>query len=119
MKKDLTDLKKVVVDLIENDNQLNQDFQPENETIIKKLYQEVGTPETPITLGYNQPTQVKHQEEKSKVIEVEESLSLADMEEKLIRKALIKYKNKRNKAAKELGISDRTLYRKIDEYGIQ
>jgi hypothetical protein len=56
MKKDLVDLKKIVVDLIENDNQLNQDFHPENESLIKKLYQEVGTPETPIQLGYNQTT---------------------------------------------------------------
>src|SRR3954470_23334130 len=56
MKKDLVDLKKIVVDLIENDNQLNQDFLPENANIIKKLYQDVGTPEATIKLGYGTST---------------------------------------------------------------
>ncbi len=124
MKKDLTDLKKIVVDLIENDNQMNQDFQPENAQIIKKLYQEVGTPESPIQLGYNTTTPapiVKKAPEKIPVQEVveEEQLSLQGVEEDMIRKALKKYKNKRKKAAEELGISERTLYRKITEYGIK
>jgi len=124
MKKDLTDLKKIVVDLIENDNQMNQDFLPENAQIIKKLYQEVGTPESPIQLGYNNTTPapiVKKAPEKIPVQEVleEEQLSLQGVEEDMIRKALKKYKNKRKKAAEELGISERTLYRKITEYGIK
>jgi transcriptional regulator with PAS, ATPase and Fis domain len=50
--------------------------------------------------------------------EVEEVLSLEEKEKELIRKALIKHRNKRKGAAKELGISERTLYRKIKEYGI-
>lgn len=60
-----------------------------------------------------QPTQANNQ-----VIEIEESLSLADKEKELIIKALDKYKGKRKYAAKELGISERTLYRKIKEYNI-
>lgn len=122
MKKDLTDLKKIVVDLIDNDSQLNQDFQPENAQIIKKLYQEVGTAETPIQLGYNAPatTIVKKVAEKIPVQEVvDEPLSLQVVEEDLIRKALIKHKGKRKKAAEELGIAERTLYRKIDDYNIK
>ena len=122
MKKDLTDLKKIVVDLIDNDSQLNQDFQPENAQIIKKLYQEVGTAETPIQLGYNAPgtTIVKKVTEKIPVQEVvDEPLSLQVVEEDLIRKALIKHKGKRKKAAEELGIAERTLYRKIDDYNIK
>ncbi len=120
MKKDLTDLKKIVVDLIENDNQLNQDFQPENAQIIKKLYQEVGTAETPIQLGYNAPTTVvKKVQEQIPVQEVvEEPLSLQAVEAELIKRALIKHKGKRKKAAQELGIAERTLYRKIDDYHI-
>ncbi len=50
---------------------------------------------------------------------VEESLSLAGKEVEMIRKALEKYNGKRKLAAHELGISERTLYRKIKEYGIE
>lgn len=49
---------------------------------------------------------------------VEESLSLQDQEAELIRKALLKFGGKRKQAAQELGISERTLYRKIKEYNI-
>ncbi|MBL7883530.1 MAG: helix-turn-helix domain-containing protein, partial [Bacteroidia bacterium] len=121
MKKDLTDLKKVVVDLIENDNQMNHDFQPENATIIKKLYQDVGSPETTLQLGYNTstPTVISKNDDSQKTIEVEETLSLQEIEEDMIKKALTKHKGKRKNAAKELGISERTLYRKINEYNIK
>jgi len=50
---------------------------------------------------------------------VEESLSLADKEKELIKKAVQKYKGKRKQAAQELGISERTLYRKMLEYNIE
>ena len=52
-------------------------------------------------------------------IHVEETLSLAETEKELIRKALKKHNNKRKYAAKELGISERTLYRKINEYDLK
>jgi transcriptional regulator with PAS, ATPase and Fis domain len=119
MKKDLTDLKKIVVDLIENDNQLNQDFHPENESLIKKLYQEVGAPETAIQLGYNTTVPAMKQQDQIPVVVVEENLSLHEIEEDMIKKALTKHKGKRKNAAKELGISERTLYRKINEYNIK
>ncbi len=121
MKKDLQDLKKIVVDLIENDAQINQDFHPENGSIIKKLFQDVGVPETTLQLGYNtsKPTFVNPKEDIApQTIAAEESLSLQEIEEDMIKKALIKYKGKRKSAAKELGISERTLYRKINEYNI-
>jgi len=121
MKKDLQDLKKIVVDLIENDAQINQDFHPENGSIIKKLFQDVGVPETTLQLGYNtsKPTFVKPPDEVApQTIVAEESLSLMELEEDMIKKALTKYKGKRKSAAKELGISERTLYRKINEYNI-
>lgn len=51
--------------------------------------------------------------------EVEERLNLIDMEKDMIRKALEKHRNKRKRAAEELGISERTLYRKIKEYDLQ
>ena len=50
--------------------------------------------------------------------EVEEVLSLEEKEKEMIRKALTKHRNRRKTAAQELGISERTLYRKIKEYGI-
>ena len=49
---------------------------------------------------------------------VEESLSLDEVEKKMIRKALEKHHGKRKSAAKDLNISERTLYRKIKEYGL-
>jgi len=120
MKKEMMDLKKIVVDLIENDNQLNQDFPPENAQLIKKLFQDVGTPETAIQLGYNTSTPNMNSQNQIPVMEmVEETLSLHEIEEDMIKKALTKHKGKRKNAAKELGISERTLYRKINEYGIK
>lgn len=50
---------------------------------------------------------------------VEENLSLEEMEKEMIRKALKKYKGKRKNAAEELGISERTLYRKIKQYELE
>jgi transcriptional regulator with PAS, ATPase and Fis domain len=52
-------------------------------------------------------------------VEVEETLSLEDKEVEMIRKALKKHRNKRKYAAQELGISERTLYRKIKEYRLE
>ena len=120
MKKEMMDLKKIVVDLIENDNQLNQDFPPENAQLIKKLFQDVCTPETAIQLGYNTSMPNMNSQNQIPVMEmVEETLSLHEIEEDMIKKALTKHKGKRKNAAKELGISERTLYRKINEYGIK
>jgi len=51
--------------------------------------------------------------------EIEESLMLADREKEFIQKALKKHKGRRRDAANELGISERTLYRKIKEYDIK
>lgn len=58
-------------------------------------------------------------EEAQEVEEVEEVLSLQDSEKELIRRALMKHGNRRKYAALELGISERTLYRKIKEYGLK
>jgi transcriptional regulator with PAS, ATPase and Fis domain len=51
--------------------------------------------------------------------EVHESLSLQDKEKEMIKKALVRHRNRRKAAAQELGISERTLYRKIKEYDLQ
>jgi len=52
-------------------------------------------------------------------VEVEESLNIMDKEKELIEKALKKHKGKRKDAASDLGISERTLYRKLKEYNIE
>ncbi len=120
MKKDLTDLKKIVVDLIENDTGLKQDFHPENEQIIKKLYQDVGAPEAnAIQLGYGEQLISKEEEIHEPEVLEEKSLSLQQVEEDMIKTALKKHRGKRKNAARELGISERTLYRKINEYNIK
>ena len=64
----------------------------------------------PVPLGANEAQEVE---------EVEEVLSLQDSEKELIRRALSKHRNRRKYAALELGISERTLYRKIKEYGLK
>lgn len=85
---------------------------------MKKLYHSVDVNEGNIV---NQQQEVKKRD-KSNIQDteevVDESLSLIDKEIELIKKALDKYHGKRKKAAKELGISERTLYRKIKEYDI-
>jgi len=65
-----------------------------------------------------QPVILSNPDEVYEVESFEESLSIADMEKELILKALEKHKGRRKKAAFDLGISERTLYRKIKEYDI-
>jgi transcriptional regulator with PAS, ATPase and Fis domain len=119
MKKDLTDLKKVVIDLVENNQRGNTDFQPENANIINKLYQEIGTERAPIRLDYPaaKPEPAEDVQEHEDLGQA--SLSLHEIEQEMIRKALLKHDGKRKNAARELGISERTLYRKLNEYGIE
>lgn len=79
---------------------------------------------TPAIAHYNQnknPEIILHTDQSNITHheDVEESLSLEEMEKNLIQKALRKHKGKRKDAALELGISDRTLYRKIKEYGLE
>jgi len=65
---------------------------------------------------HTQLSNPSNQDEFEDHIELEESLSLEDREKELIQKALEKHRGKRKYAALELGISERTLYRKIKEF---
>jgi transcriptional regulator with PAS, ATPase and Fis domain len=93
----------------------------DNPHYINQLYQEIDRPKfEPQALTINKPApnapmdyNYAHEAE-----EVEESLSLVDKESDLIKKALKKHKGKRKFAAQELGISERTLYRKIKELNL-
>ena len=111
MKKDVTDLKKLVMTLMQDDG--SAAGIPENSQLIKRLFKDqegIAEPGTPVLIN---PGGKEIQEPLEEPEEVEESLSLQKKEMDLIRKALQKYDGKRKDAAKELGISERTLYRKI------
>jgi len=119
MKKDMNDLKKLVHDILQNETTLS-DIRDDNAQLIRKLYQtENGNfvhDQTTPRVNISHP--VVHENILDTEEFVEESLSLEDKEIEMIRKALEKHKGKRKYAAQELGISERTLYRKIKEYDI-
>lgn len=125
MKQDVTEMKRVIVDLLNNNNlssnektalitklsdpskldgEIKFDEQPNNTV---SLQEDIINEEPP---SYN----ISFQES----VEIEESLSLEEREKELIQKALKKHNGRRKNAAKELGISERTLYRKIKEFEI-
>ncbi len=136
MKKDMADLKQVVYNLMEDgsDNARNRE---ENTRLLNNMnepstnlpsempekYLHPGNNYEQPTAKFSNPVPEPPSEDKD-IIEdteeyVEESLSLADKEKELIIKALDKHKGRRKLAAKDLGISERTLYRKIKEYDIE
>lgn len=116
---EINDLKKIVFDLVASGTNKTNNLSNESVQILNRNYNELNeghpgnnalTIHTPMVHASNQAPQV---------IEVEETLSLQDKEIDMIKKALRKHKGKRKNAAKELGISERTLYRKINEYAIE
>lgn len=119
MKKDMMELKKLVAEIIQNGG--NTASIQSNPNIINQLYRDIEIPENKIIpqdphhLVIHQPNTDKSFDIMDEAEEVEESLSLLDKESDLIKKALKKHKGKRKMAAQELGISERTLYRKIKE----
>jgi transcriptional regulator with PAS, ATPase and Fis domain len=121
MKSDMNDLKKLVAQIMEKGS-VGSDIEQENEGLIKKLYSMDDMPAdvenliTPKAPGRNERDQ-EHILDTEEI--VEESLSLEDKEIELIKKALDKHNGKRKYAAQDLGISERTLYRKIKEYDIE
>jgi transcriptional regulator with PAS, ATPase and Fis domain len=123
MRKDVTDLKKIVVEILRN-GQISGDFHEENHHLIKNLYRESNSTaiikkETDNDLsGVDDHHQIIDSFEEDQSEYIEESLSIQKKEKDLILRALQKYDGKRKKAAEELGISERTLYRKIKEYEI-
>lgn len=125
MKKDLTELKKLVIDLIPNDGSV--DLSKDQVNVVNRLYRDIEAPTVSsqrnlppaaaIQESYDYQNE-SHEDSYETHEEVEESLSLEDREKELIQKALQKHKGKRKYAASELGISERTLYRKIKEYNL-
>ena len=131
MKGDLNDLKKLTMELMKNGNV--KDVEKDNEGLIQKIY---GNNEESDTQYEDTVTDTEvlsipeHTENHDEVInaqdkyhfaeeiEEEETLSLHDKELELIKKSLERHSGKRKLAAAELGISERTLYRKIKQFDL-
>ncbi|HEV8084124.1 MAG TPA: sigma-54 dependent transcriptional regulator [Chitinophagaceae bacterium] len=115
VKKDVTELKRMFFDVLQNPAAINgngnHNFQ--NENLLEDYHREQSKP----PLSSNHPV-VLSNEEIDNHQEVEESLSIMDAEKGLIVKALKKHRGKRRDASSDLGISERTLYRKLKEYNI-
>jgi DNA-binding NtrC family response regulator len=121
MKNDVTDLKRLVHDLMNqgvDKTHLNED----HARILKTMSEEADISYTESTINPNSFLVPRDTEKMDQIQDteefVEESLSLVDKEIELIIKALGKHGGKRKHAAENLGISERTLYRKIKEYNI-
>jgi len=123
MKKDMTDLKKIVLELIENGDD-HENIEQTKALLVKDFGTDLIVPDEhtspPVTITTPDESHEDHDLEDFDHSEIiEESLSLQDKEREMIKKALEKHRGKRKNAANELGISERTLYRKIKEYNIK
>lgn len=133
MKADLNDLRKLTLELMQNGN--SSKVQESNKNLIQRIYGQDGQRENfdnlPSTQVYQAPAPVHtdtleaHDEDDddgnylfAETVEEEETLRLEEKEIEMIKKALDRNKGKRKAAADELGISERTLYRKIKQYDL-
>lgn len=131
MKSDLNDLKKLTLELMRNGN--SEKVQEDNQALIRKIYETPETEEavqnivqeeenTVEVLEIPQQTETNYSSQNNyhfaEEITEEETLSIHEKELELIKKALERNKGKRKLAAKELGISERTLYRKIKQFDL-
>ena len=127
MKRDVNDLKKVVFGLLEG----NLDARQSMSTAMSTVTPSPTVPSTIVNPAYTEPTGapnpiiIHHEEEDDDDFQDAESypstqtLSLEAQEIEMIKRALVKNHGKRKKAADELGISERTLYRKIKQYELE
>ena len=125
MKKDLNDLRTLTLDLIHN----KENISSSNMDVLQKMVREQNQTEEdflPLQISTKEDNNNSiiqeydiYDHEYEEVKEQNESLSLQDNEKEMIIKALDKHKGKRRAAADELGISERTLYRKIKQYNLE
>ncbi|MDE1205832.1 sigma-54 interaction domain-containing protein [Tenacibaculum larymnensis] len=118
MRNDINDLKKLTLDLMQNGD--SEQVQEDNHRLIERIYQDQDLSEASNIEVVQIPKSTSHQSEYdyAETIEEDESLSLQEKEIEMIKKSLEKNNGKRKLAAKELGISERTLYRKIKQYDL-
>ena len=117
MKKDVNELKKMFFDILQNPSVVQRNPAFNNDS----SFNEINTHQN--VLPNNNQSVILHQGNNTTQIhkheDVEESLSIVDKEKELILKALKKHRGKRKDASLDLGISERTLYRKLKEYDIE
>lgn len=118
MKKELGDLKKVVSSIVHGGNTASNSDTNFQQLPIENEAEEFSNFPVPVSSDNFPATPVPSNEFHHSEEVVEESLSLAEREKEFIEKALEKHRGRRKNAAAELGISERTLYRKIKEYNI-
>ncbi|WP_417885010.1 sigma 54-interacting transcriptional regulator [Zunongwangia sp.] len=138
MRNDLNDLKKLTLKLMQEGN--SKEVRDENESLIQKIYgngseeedfnvedldsenlEVLQIPENNASIDDSEIDSIEKERDKyhfAEEIEEEETLTLQDKELELIKKSLERHKGKRKAAAQELGISERTLYRKIKQYNL-
>jgi DNA-binding NtrC family response regulator len=120
MKSDLNDLKQLTLELMNSSS--TEQVRSDNEGLIQKIYGEEQNPPERLLPSRNEtnsyPKKTDDNFDYAEEIEEEETLSLIDKEFELIKKALERNNGKRKAAADELGISERTLYRKIKQFDI-
>lgn len=118
MKRDIGELKKLVVAIIDQGG-VSHDLQREHQPFIAQLYKDHAEPQQGMPRVEVQPRADNQEIEAFYTPEVlDDSLSIQKKEIDLIKRAIEKHGGKRKNAAHELGISERTLYRKIKEYGL-
>jgi transcriptional regulator with PAS, ATPase and Fis domain len=120
MKKDIHDLRKVVADILQGDGstkEISQVKTPMFKKIRPEEFESAEDPADQFPVHRMPDEQMDEPIQESEIIE--ESLSIQEKEIDLIKKALFRHNGKRKNAAKELGISERTLYRKIKEYNLE
>jgi DNA-binding NtrC family response regulator len=126
MKKDVTELKKMFVEILNNPSLANSEAAQKiyfNDAV-ENVYSQNNMPTmptaAPVLVNNNMPNAATVIEQDIHAhVEIEESLNIMDMEKELIIKALKKHKGKRKNAAIDLGLSERTLYRKLKDYDIE
>ena len=119
MRNDINDLKKLTMELMKEGGPTGEEFRQENAQLLAKVYDNFDddtTIEIPDRTS-NVPSTINTDIYEDDQV-IEESLTLQDKEIEMIRKALDRNQGKRKDAAKELGISERTLYRKIKQYDL-
>ncbi len=120
MKKDVTELKKMFVDILQNPQRANAMAAYTKESLLgdyQAVEHEKSASAPPALVQPSQPVLINNSDIYDHE-EVEESLNIMDKEKELIIKALKKHRGKRKDASSDLGISERTLYRKLKEYDI-
>ena len=131
MKNDVKDLKKLTMEIMKSGNV--EDVERDHEGLIQRIYGEdepnntqpqsndyevLSLPHQTEQMNHPESNETKDKYDFAEEIEEEETLSLQDKELELIKKSLERHNGKRKLAAQELGISERTLYRKIKQYDL-